>query len=279
MSERKRVYILVKTYPTISETYSELVCTAGILEDGSWIRLYPVPYRLLADEQRYPKYTWINVNVERNHKDFRPESYRPYQDTLLVEPKPRKVDWTERKRIILNNQKVYTNLSELIDLAKTERKSLAVFRPTEIVDFVVRQAEREWDAQKIKELEEHSKQLSIFQTVEEQEQTFKVAKKIPYKFSYRFRDDVGRESTLMIEDWEIGMLYLNCLERAGGDEKPAIEKVRQKYFGEFLKRDLYFFLFFTLEFHSRRAPNPFLIIGLFYPPKDAIDGQISMFDA
>lgn len=45
--ERKRIFILVKTYPTISATYGELVCTAGILEDGTWIRLYPVPFRLL----------------------------------------------------------------------------------------------------------------------------------------------------------------------------------------------------------------------------------------
>lgn len=29
MREKKRVFVLVKTYPTISEKYSELVCTAG----------------------------------------------------------------------------------------------------------------------------------------------------------------------------------------------------------------------------------------------------------
>jgi hypothetical protein len=38
---RKRVFITVKTYPPLSEKYDELVCTAGISEDGSWIRLYP----------------------------------------------------------------------------------------------------------------------------------------------------------------------------------------------------------------------------------------------
>jgi len=52
MTETKRVYILVKTYPTISEKYAELVCTAGVLEDGSWIRLYPMPFRLLTDDQK-----------------------------------------------------------------------------------------------------------------------------------------------------------------------------------------------------------------------------------
>lgn len=70
MFVRKRVYILVKTYPTISRKYAELVCTAGILEDGAWIRLYPIPFRLLDDDQRFPKYTWVEVDVERNTKSI-----------------------------------------------------------------------------------------------------------------------------------------------------------------------------------------------------------------
>jgi len=40
-----RVLILVKSYPEISKTYAETVCTAGITEDGKWIRIYPLPYR------------------------------------------------------------------------------------------------------------------------------------------------------------------------------------------------------------------------------------------
>jgi hypothetical protein len=33
---RTNVLITVKTYPTISVKYDELVCTAGFREDGSW---------------------------------------------------------------------------------------------------------------------------------------------------------------------------------------------------------------------------------------------------
>lgn len=40
---KTKVLICVKTYPTLSEKYDELVCTAGVKEDGSWIRIYPVP--------------------------------------------------------------------------------------------------------------------------------------------------------------------------------------------------------------------------------------------
>jgi hypothetical protein len=45
---RKRVLITVTTYPLPSRTYDELVCTAGVLEDGSWIRIYPVPFKFLS---------------------------------------------------------------------------------------------------------------------------------------------------------------------------------------------------------------------------------------
>ena len=37
-----KVLITVKTYPTISTKYEELVCTAGFKEDGTWIRIYPI---------------------------------------------------------------------------------------------------------------------------------------------------------------------------------------------------------------------------------------------
>jgi len=75
----------------------------------------------------------------------------------------------------------------------------------------------------------------------------------------------------MIEDWELGALYWKCLENANGDETVTCQKVREKYFDDFVKRrDLHFFLGTTKKFHSV-APNPFIIIGAFYPPK--IDTQ------
>jgi hypothetical protein len=40
---KTKVLIAVKTYPSLSSKYDELVCTAGFLEDGSWIRVYPIP--------------------------------------------------------------------------------------------------------------------------------------------------------------------------------------------------------------------------------------------
>jgi len=276
MHEKKRVFILVKTYPTISEKYAELVCTAGVLEDGSWIRLYPMPFRLLNDDQKYPKYAWVEVDVERNTSDFRPESYRPEISTMKVEPGSKKVDWEARRRTIFKN-KPYTNLQVLIQKAKSPTNtSLAIFKPTKILDFIVEEDNREWNPKKLANLQDQSQQMHLFKTIEEIEEEFRVVQKVPYKFSYKFEDDSGKQSKMMIEDWEIGMLYFNCLRKANGKEDVAVDKVREKYFDYFITRDLHFFLGTTKQFHNV-APNPFIIIGVFYPPMPSPNQQKSLF--
>lgn len=276
MVEQKRIYIVVKTYPTISEKYAEIVCTAGILEDGSWIRLYPVPFRLLSDVQRYPKYTWMRVEAERNFSDFRPESYRPNISTIEVEPKPR-LDWDERRRIILENQKIYTNLEELIIKARTDYTSLVVFKPTKIVDVTVEEGTPGWDKKKLESLQCQSKQMQMFKTIEEIEKEFRTVQKVPYIFSYKFIDDAGKRSKLMIEDWETGMLYLNCLRGAHGNKKLAIMKVKEKYLDISQNRDIHFFLGTTKQFHNV-GKNPFLIVGIFAPPIQSPEQQMSFSD-
>jgi hypothetical protein len=50
-----KVLITVKTYPAISQKYDELVCTAGFREDGTWIRVYPIPFRKLDYGSQYKK--------------------------------------------------------------------------------------------------------------------------------------------------------------------------------------------------------------------------------
>ena len=59
------------------------------------------------------------------------------------------------------------------------------------------------------------------------------------------------------------------------DKEMAINKVRERYFDEFTKeKDIYLFLETTMQWHKRRANNPFVIIGVFYPK---IKSQYSLF--
>ena len=79
---------------------------------------------------------------------------------------------------------------------------------------------------------------------------------------------------MMIEDWEIGQLYWNCLSQQEGNEMEAIKKVKSKYFDDFAKsKDLYLFLG-TSQVHHFTGKNPFMIIGTFHPK---IENQLRLF--
>jgi hypothetical protein len=259
---KERILITVKTYPTLSRKYGETVCTAGVREDGSWVRLYPVPFRRLNEEQQYKKYDWIECQVQRRTADPRPESFRPLntEELKAVKHMDTSNNWRERRRLLLKTARVYTQLDDLIQGAKANRISLAVFKPARIIDLTYEEEEPNWDPDKLKQMRDQYSQLELFEDNAWRE-TFKVIPKLPYSFSYKFEDAAGRTSELQILDWEIGALYWNCLKSCNGNEKSALRKVRLKYFEEFLGKDLHFFLGTTQQFHFV-APNPWVIIGV-----------------
>lgn len=273
-----KVLITVTTYPLPSRSYDELVCTAGVLEDGTWIRIYPIPLSFLFDLRQSGKvnsvkYTWIELELNKRSDDFRPESHSPkyydFRDIKIYEPRlGTEGNWLKRKEFCL--KKVYTDFSQLIEESKAPTNtSLATFKPTSVVDFEWEEDEREWKDEWV----EIRKQTDLFSGGNVDPQ--KIIPKVPYKFFYKFTDTTGKTRRLMIEDWEIGQLYWNCLKTAkekglneSAAEQAAILKVKEKYFDDFTKnKDLYFFVGTTKEWHLRRSLNPFVIIGVFYPNK------------
>ena len=103
------------TYPTISKKYDELVCTAGVEEDGSWIRIYPLPFRKLDDEQQFKKYQWIEAPLEKNPKDPRPESHHVTDINKIkrLEMVDTSDNWSECKRLLFKKP-FFTNLKERV---------------------------------------------------------------------------------------------------------------------------------------------------------------------
>jgi hypothetical protein len=269
---KERVLIAVKTYPTLSRKYGETVCTAGVREDGTWVRIYPVPFRRLDEKEQYSKFDWLECRLARNPSDPRPETFRPVDENELqpVDHIDTAGKWRERRRILLKNARVYDRLDELIAGAKANQVSLAVFKPARVTDFIWEEETREWDRDKLREMRESTSQFDLFAD-NTWRTTFQVIPKLPYSFSYRFQDAAGKSSEMQVLDWEAGALYWNCLKSADGDEPKALAKVRQKYFDGFLKTDLHFFLGTTQQFHFV-APNPWVIIGVFpIPNEDQLD--------
>lgn len=252
MGETKRVLVTVMTYPQPSLRYDEIVCTAGVLEDGSLVRLYPIDYRYRPYGSWYSKYQWIEVKLRRRHKDPRPESYRPVGDIVLGEKIETEDNWFERKRWVLRK-----GTSSMCDLMRRQQSelSLGTVKPRKIRDIKVEETSREWSPKHL----QHMNQINLFG------ETKKPLEKIPYSFKYRFlcEEDECKGHTMTIIDWEVGVLYRRMRDKHE-DEEVAREKVREA----FLERrcgpdmDVHFFVGTVLRH------NTWMVLGTFCPKKE-----------
>lgn len=86
---RKKVLITVATYPLPSRSYDELVCTAGVLENGDWIRIYPVPLSFLLDlkgsgKVNNVKYTWIELELNRRTEERKISDPKVFRQSIMI---------------------------------------------------------------------------------------------------------------------------------------------------------------------------------------------------
>lgn len=253
--QNTRVLITVTTYPHPSRGYKELVCTAAVTEAGEWIRLYPIYHRYLPPEMQFHKYQWIEVRLAPRgiSNDNRKESRRPDLESirLLGEPLSTKDGWRERRQII--DKLPHCTVNQLKALYEEDLTSLGVVRPSRVLDLKIEKAERTWKPK----WQGWAQQLNLFGP------PTKPLTKIPFKFSYVFEcEDSDKPHNAMIEDWELGMLYLNEMERLGS-EKRATASVRSKFLDQMCAadRDTRFFMGTTHPF------NTWIVLGVFWPPK------------
>ncbi|NCR60539.1 MAG: hypothetical protein GPJ01_23825 [Microcystis aeruginosa LL13-06] len=253
--ETRKILIATKTYPSISTKYQETVCTAGILlseEENplQWIRIYPIRYRYLDFDKRYPRWAIVSAKIKRNDQDYRPESFRIDDNSLQI---IRKIDttnnWQERKSLVLSLQ--FRSIADI----QAQGKSMGIIKPKSIERFFSKKTSREWNQKQQAVLN----QLDLFEPNIDLE-------KIPYQFVYQFTDEDNVPHKYSISDWEIMELYRKCRDRSQLSgleaEQYALEKVRQKLEDDFLEsKDLYFIVG-NLKNHAKS----FMIIGLFYPP-------------
>ena len=63
--EKRRVLVVAKAAPESSKAHGDVVCTAGITDEGEFIRLYPIPLALWKRGLGFKKYDWIEVECEK----------------------------------------------------------------------------------------------------------------------------------------------------------------------------------------------------------------------
>ena len=270
----ERILITVKTYPNLTSNHGELVCTAGITESGEWRRIYPVPFRKLGESEQYHKFDWIRVRLTTAAPmDTRPESRKLVQGCEIIK-ESQISDYLERSRIIFSKTPVYYSKQSLLSDLHEKGPSLAIFKPTEILDMDYEKTDSEWSPKKLEAFQRDREQYELFSTREEHRRRYlEAAQKIPFIFRYRFKDSEGKVLRMMVEDWEIGMLYINSMKspKCHGCSEEAAKMTVERYMKFAQERDMFFFLGTSWKNQQRNAPNPFLIVGVYYPKKPKID--------
>lgn len=271
LAERKTVLILCKTYPSPSASYVETSCVAGMDHTGKLIRLFPVPFRLVSDEQQFRKWQWITARVRKTWEDNRPESHRISVDTieLLGDPLSPRNEWGERRQAIAPLE-IFTSFAALDAARETRGISLGLLRPQRLIDLLITKADTpDWTPEEKAKLMQAQTQGSLFDQHDEQK-PLKLLKKLPFDFHYLYTCESDSTVTKhKLVDWEAGALFWNI------HRKPDWQNLfRQKYLVEFSAKDL-LFLMGTMH----RFPKQWLIVGVIYPPKPlaAQAGQGELF--
>jgi len=255
MSDRikKTILITVRTYPVPSAKSIEACCTGGITNNGDWIRLFPVPYRLMDEEKQFQKWQWIDATVSKA-SDHRPESYRIEPDTISVSNVVGTQDGWRARKLLMEPLRQ----SSMCRIQKHRQEhgapTLGFFRPHRINRLIIQRAESDqWTPEQLTAL----KQDTLFQKAPEH-----TLEKLPFDFKYEFRcgDLDCKGHTMMCTDWEMGEAYRRWRIQYGDKWEAAF---RHRFEKEMIEKfDTHFFVG-TIHQH----PNNWIIVGLFYPPK------------
>ncbi len=270
IARKEKILVTVKAYPNPSKKYIETVCVAGVTEGGQWIRLYPIPYRALEYDQRFPNYTWIEAAV-RKSRDHRPESH--YVDLETIRPLSKvgtERGWEVRRRIL--SPLTSSSIEYLMDQNRLNGTSLGLIRPKKVTRLLMKKQPPEWSTDELAKL----RQRSLLEGMD-MDGTYAVVQeleKIPFRFVYEFlcQDARCHGHKYEVISWEMLQSYRSWRDRYGQEGWET--KFRQRYEDEFLGPacDLHFYVG-TVSNH----PGTWTIIGLFYPPAGPDVIQPSMF--
>lgn len=260
---RERILILAKTYPSPSARHVETSCVAGINRDGLMRRLYPVPFRMIEQDQQFKKWQWIEVGVEKAVTDHRPESYKMDIGSLEVkEQVTSKNGWSGRWEW-LDKMPRFSSYHEIEKVCQEDGLSLALLCPKRILGLEIRDARnKEWTDEEKEKLVRAQIQGSLFSETQAKQQV-KELRKVPFDFYYFYvcdTPDGEKECKHKIVDWEAGALFWKMYQQHGTNGWR--DKFRAKLEDDLAARDLMF-----LMGNQHRFQDQWLIISLFYPPK------------
>lgn len=240
-----------KTYPAVSKKYVETVCTGGVQASGEFVRLYPVPFRLLDSEERYERWEIIRVRVYRDTKDTRPESWHLMPGTPI-----------ERVKTLKTAKKRWEWMRETIHSSSQEMESKGVTNgcvQIEPIELYWKADPKEWTAVQRQVIEQRDLYAS-------EEQMSVIAERVPYEFRLKYRE-IGNPTEFdnKVLSWSYYQGFLRERNRVGSD-KEAMETIANKIRKSIFDPDRC--VFAILGTHSRFGH--WMISGLYYVPRKVV---------
>lgn len=246
------ILVTVKAYPNPSRRYRETSCVAGVqLSDRSWIRLHPIPFRLLPDKQRFRKYDVIRAHVSKS-SDRRPESHRVNLDKPIerVDRIGYENKWSKRNQLLLP---LRSSSVEELQQGQVGDQSLGLVRVRELVRLEICPQDGGWTPAQLQRLQTRrmfDREIVTLQCPE-------------FAFYYRFYCDGPscRGHRMKIVDWEVIQAYRGFRAQYG---RRWEAKFREKFETWMAGRDLHLYVGTMLKY-----PTQWIIVGLYYPPRIA----------
>lgn len=263
MSTCEDLLILTKTYPLPSANYREHTCVVAINAQSQLRRLYPIPFRLLAEDHQFRRWEWINASISKS-SDRRPESHNIDIDSIV---RKKRIEtsrgWADRLQWL--EPHLMDSMNAIEERRLSTNLSLAVIKATDIILELEEVENLEWTSRELTYLTK----TGLFDSHDVKQRT--LLRKLPYQFYYRYNcilpDGTKESNRHRVTDWEFGTLYWNCVKRYQSDWE---EFFRKKVEIEFGNKNLHF-----LMGNMHRFQDQWLIVGVIYPPAiSAIQNQL-----
>jgi hypothetical protein len=258
LPQRLTVLMTVKAAPNPSDTYGETVCVAGLRLDPShegWVRLYPINFRYLDDEQQFRKYDVVTLEAVPNRNDPRHESWRPNLETLKRQA--HLPPWQKRSRLIKPHTE--ESMCGLLDAVRTgpPARSLGLVEPRAIDGLDVR-PHPGWSPAEQGKIDRYVAQLDLFGA----DRTPLQAPRFKAWYRYRCLEVGCRGHNQGLLDWELVALQRRVQDRADDD---VARVIREKFLDEMCgaSREVLFYVG-----NQAKRQQTFSVLGVYWPPRE-----------
>ena len=235
----------MKALPHRSSNYFETVCCAGVGRDRRWRRLYPVPFRVLEDWQKFGRWNWVTYSFTSPAHDGRVESQKVVPETIAVGPK---LNEPERHRIACDLTR------ESVDEAAARGETLTLIRPTDVRFSWVRKTDQALS-------EEREKHAALVRQVSFLDRPAKPLEPCPFEFAFKWQSPTGKTHEHTCDDWETSTTFFR--RRQSDGEAAALQSMKHTFEVDYPTKGMRF----ALGTHSRRK-NQWLLVGVLRVDED-----------